>query len=102
MRLPVVVVVLLAKVNFALGQQKDLISAPAPNLERLQAHQAFNFKQTARQNLRRSWYWEIDDTIRAPFDVYKYFPGRRMSTDTDSFPPVSNGLSTENANWCRC
>ena len=89
MRLPVVVVVLLATVNFAFGQQKDLISAPAPNLQpRLQAHQAFNFKQTARQNFRRSWYWEIDDTIRAPFDVYKYFPGRRMTTDTD-FSPAS-------------
>jgi hypothetical protein len=36
---------------------------------------------------QRYWYWEVDDSIRAPFPTYRYLPG--TMTHNDGFAPIS-------------
>ncbi len=88
MRFHLAAVIVFFAISSALAQKKDLISAPSPNIQRCQGT-ARNFQQTANQNgrLRHYWYWEVEDSIPAPLQIYKNQPSHVMAID--DFSPVS-------------
>ena len=82
-----VAVVVLA--GCACAQDSHLLSAPSTQVQSHAPRPRFDFSPAAQTPVtRRYWYWEVDDSIRVPFETYKYLPGGMMAMD-QGFAPAS-------------
>ena len=85
------VAIVVAGVSCSWAQQKELISAPLPNLpaNRLIPYVG-SFQQSvlSKNTLRRSWYWEAIDLTQPLSETNKYLP-RGVVTSNSDFSPAS-------------
>ena len=64
-------IVVVFAVSAALAQEKELISAPAPNLSEAPNRASLSFQQAVERSFDdRRWYWEADGSTRFPAGVY--------------------------------
>ncbi len=90
-RIGLVAVAVLSCLGCAYAQQKELISAPLPNLP---ANRLIPYVGSFQQNvlsktaLRRSWYWEAIDLTQPLSGANKYLP-RGVTTSNSDFSPAS-------------
>ncbi len=90
MRLWLVAIVVVG-VSCSWAQQKELISAPLPNLP---ANRLIPYVGVFQQNvlsktaLRRSWYWEAIDLTQPLSVANKYLP-KGVATSNSDFSPAS-------------
>lgn len=82
--------VLAAFALLAFGQEKDLVSAPTPNVpQRLQQRHAFTFQEnTTAPSFRHSWYWEVPDFSPDLAERNRWLPRGAQISNSD-FTPAS-------------
>lgn len=69
----------------ALAQQTHFV--PAAFVVPTQPVRGFHLAEQV-SGVHRYWYWEVDDSVRVPFETYNYLPNRMMVVD-QGFSPAS-------------
>ncbi len=64
-------IVVVFAVSAALAQEKELISAPTPNVSETPNRASLSFRQAVERSFDdRRWYWEADGLTRFPLGAY--------------------------------
>ena len=89
MRLHFAAVVVVFSFGAALAQEKELISAPTPNLVLTPNHASLTLQQAfARSFEDHRWYWEADGLARLPLGNYRCQRCRNMGSRQRGFSPA--------------
>jgi hypothetical protein len=75
----------------AFAQEKELVSAPTPNLpQHATQHRTFDFRENGTAaTLRHTWYWETPDFAQPPLQEINRCLPRGAKINSDDYMPAS-------------